>query len=244
MAARSGATTQAEFDALKSEALACGRLAWASAAVAGRATSSPTSESARQLRRHRTRMSTELSTDEGSIAIVPACARRLNEGTRRREPSLEEDQVSGDRQRPTPSRVHGCRFSPSPFLPWRKPGQRRALSGQSRSPGRSSRGQPARDLLTPASRNLPRNAAPAPIGSRQNAAGRDPHRTREQANPPGTNGSPQPTDKAPRTSQTGPSVAQRHIREPRLLEPDSRFRSSDPHFGSAPPTGFEPALPP
>lgn len=56
------------------------------------------------------------STDAESVAVVSGRSRRLNEGTRRREPSLEEDQVPGDRPRPTPSRVHGCGFSPSPCL--------------------------------------------------------------------------------------------------------------------------------
>jgi hypothetical protein len=55
-------------------------------------------------------------TRAGSIAIVSARPRRLNEGSRRREPSLEKDQAPGDRPRPNPSRVHGCRFSPSPLL--------------------------------------------------------------------------------------------------------------------------------
>ena len=39
-------------------------------------------------------------------------------------PHWKRTKVPGDRPRPTPSRVHGCRFSPSPCLPWRMPGDR------------------------------------------------------------------------------------------------------------------------
>lgn len=45
-------------------------------------------------------------------------------------PHWKRTKAPGDWPRPNPSRVHGCRFSPSPFpLPWRVPGQRRARSG-------------------------------------------------------------------------------------------------------------------
>ena len=51
-------------------------------------------------------------------------------------PHWKRTKVPGDRPRPTPSRVHGCRFSPSPRLPWRMPGQRRARSGAVAPPTR------------------------------------------------------------------------------------------------------------